>query len=261
MVKALVNGDMEGYCQKMTWMDMMKINSMEVDITAMETLRAQDVQNIGETYAAAYGDTEVKKIDVKSQHIGLYSMEDESSIDTWVVIDYEDGRQLWMEFVREADGLFSGYVSQQSESPAADAFERAVDYADVHETTPYGWFEMLLETRGTPANDEHLDFMMPGMLERFEDEYDAQVEAALTVFYKKGYEVDNCIMELCYDEERELMYQDFVLTAHDEEGSAVMQTRLYQTYKGMIPPTEDMVTIHTDGCTDALAADLADFFG
>lgn len=261
MVKALTEGDMETYQKMMTWMDMTEINSMEVQITDMYTLHEQDVKNIGETYAAAYGDAKVKNIDVKSQHVGLYSMEDNTSIDTQVVIQYEDGRQLSMEVVRDVDGLFSVYVLQQAEHPKADAFEYAVNYADYHEPVPYGWFEMLLETKGEPANEKRLNFMMPGVLDRFDDAYDAQVEEAVTAFYKKGYEVDNCIMELCYDEEREQLYQDFILTAHDAQGSAVMQTRLYQTYLGMIPPTADMVTVHTDGCTEALAEDVAKIFG
>ena len=83
----------------------------------------------------------------------------------------------------------------------------------------------------------------------------------MTAFYQKDYLVQDCILTLRFDEEKQMLYYEMVLIAEDVQGTAIMKTKLYHTYEGLIPPEEDMIVIYQEGCTEELAADLANFFG
>ncbi len=260
LVKKLAEGDIEGYMTKCSWGDCGEIDAVNFTFQDYLIIHKHDMENLKQAYEKAFGDTCVESIKVSSEYASMAS-DASSVVYTRAVIAYENGEHLIIDFHKREDGLYSGYCMETGESEEHLDFEKALNYVDEHELVPRGWFEELLMTGETPLTEEQIDYAMPGILERFDAAYHEQLKASLTTFYQKGYLVDNCILTLRYDEEKRMLYHDAVLFAKDGQGSAIMQTRLYTTYRGLIPPEADMTTVYTDGCTDALASDLANLFG
>ncbi len=260
LVRKLAEGDIAGYMAESSWGDCAEINAIDFTITDYAVIREQDTQNLQKAYDAAFGDAKVERIKVSSEYTG--SAADGSCIVySRAVIDYENGKQMTVDFTKREDGLYSGYFMGADTTDEMRAFRRALNYVDEHELVPRGWLEELLRTGDSPLNDAQISFAMPGILERFDGSYHTQVEESVAAFYRKGYLVENCVLNLRYDEEKQMLYHEAMLTAKDAQGAAVMQTRLYSTYEGLIPPEEGMTTIYQDGCTEALAEDLAHLFG
>ncbi len=260
LVKKLAEGDIEGYMTKCSWGDYGEIDAVNFSFQDYLIIHKHDMENLKQAYEKAFGDTRVESIKVSSEYASMAS-EPSSVVYTRAVIAYENGEHLIIDFHKREDGLYSGYCMETGESEEHLDFEKALNYVDEHELVPRGWFEELLMTGETPLTEEQIGYAMSGILERFDAAYHEQLKASLSAFYQKGYLVDNCILTLRYDEEKRMLYHDAVLFAKDGQGSAIMQTRLYTTYRGLIPPMEDDITICTDGCTAALASDLANLFG
>lgn len=260
LVKKLAEGDIEGYMAESSWGDCAEINAIDFSITNYAVIREQDTENLQRAYEAAFGDTKVNRIKVSSEYSGT-AADGSCIVYSRAVVDYENGKQMVVDFTKREDGLYSGHYMGADSTEEMYAFRKALNYADEHELVPRRWFEELLLTGDSALNDEQIDYAMPGILERFAKSYHTQVEGSVRAFYRMGYLVDNCILTLRYDEEKQTLYHDMVLIAKDTEGTAIMRTRLYSTYEGLIPPEEEMTTIYTDGCTDALAEDLAHLFG
>ena len=261
MMKKLFSGDIDGYMKHITWAESMDLTGMEIDISEFEELRRQDTENLRNAYEAAYGDAKIKRIDVESMHVG--SLHTSSAVLTFATAELADGRVVDMQFNKDFDGLYSATVMGRTagNDAAETAFERTVNFTECHALVPYGFFEYLLKTDGEYLTLNDIRGRMPGILERFQDDYDEQVKKSMTVFYQKDYLVEDCILTLRFDEEKQMLYYETVLVAEDVQGTAIMKTKLYHTYEGLIPPEEDMITIYQHGCTDALASDLANLFG
>ncbi len=261
IVKKLFSGDVEGYMQYITWAETMDLAGMEIDVSEFEELRRQDTENLRNAYETAYGDAKIKRIDVESMHVG--SLYTSSAVLTHATVELADGRVVDMQFNKDFDGLYSvNVMGRTAGNDAAEiAFEQAVNFTECHALVPYGFFEYLLETDGESLSLNDIRGRMPGILERFQDAYDEQINKSMTAFYQKDYLVEDCMLTLRFDEEEQMLYYETVLVTEDAEGTAIMKTRLYQTYEGLIPPEEDMITIYQDGCTEELAVDLANFFG
>ncbi len=260
LVKKLAEGDIEGYMAESSWGDCYEINAIDFSIMDYAVIREQDTENLQRAYEAAFGDSKVEQIKVDSEYVGT-AAEGLYSVYSRAIITYENGRQMMVDFTKREDGLYSGTYMGAASTQEMLNFQKALDYADEHELVPRGWFEELLKTGETPLTEGQINYAMPGILERFTESYHTQVEESVTAFYQKGYLVDNCILTLRYDDEKQMLYHDTVIIARDGNGTAVMQTRLYSTYEGLIPPEDDMTTIYTDSCSDALAEDLANLFG
>ncbi len=258
-VKKLFSGDIEGYMKQASWNNYMDINSMYIRTDEIEKIRRQDTENLKEAFDAAYGGTSIKNIDIVSEHVGVF-LEDSSAIVTTVMVELDDGSLIELQFAKGSDGFYTAYVNNAFGGEAEEAFEKAMNYIDLHQLAPFGWFETLL-TSEHPLRDGMLSNGMEGVTERFQPQYWEQVKESLTAFYEKGYRIEHCVLDLRYDQEKHMLYNDVLLTAADETGRAVLHTRLYTTYEGLIPPEADMTTIYTDSCTEELAADLANLFG
>ncbi len=258
-VKQLFSGDIDGYMKRITWAEALDLAGVEIDSSEFEELRRQDTENIRKTYEIAYGEAKVKHIDVKSMHIGSFNTT--SAVMTDVTVEFADGRIIDMDFVKELDGFYSAFVMRSGSTPEEYAFAQAVNFADNHRLAPYGQFEYLMTTDGKSLSLNSIRGRTPGILSRFCEEYHERVEKSYVQFYMKDYLVEDCILTLRYDEEQQMLYYETVLVAEDAEGTAILKTKLYHTYKGLIPPTEEDITIYQDGCTDALAKDLAKIFG
>ncbi len=260
LVKKLAEGDIAGYMAESSWGDCAEINAIDFTITDYAVIREKDTENLQRAYDAAFGDTKVERIKVDSEYTET-AAEGSSLVYSRAVITYENGKQLMVDFTKREDGLYSGHFMGEDATEEMRAFRRALNYVDEHELVPRGWFEELLLTGDSPLNDAQINYAMPGILERFAAAYHTQVEESITAFYRKGYLVEDCVLNLRYDDEKQMLYHETVLIASDAQGTAIMNTRLYSTYEGLIPPEEDMTTIYRDGCSDALAEDLAHLFG
>lgn len=261
MVEKLFSGDIEGYMQGVTWAETLDLAGIEMDASDTEELRRQDTDNLRNAYEAAYGDAKIKRIDVESMHVGSYNTT--SAVLTLATVELADGRVVDMQFNKEFDGLYSACVMGRTagNDNAETAFERAVNFTECHDLVPYGFFEYLLQTDGESLSLNEIRGKMSGILERFQDAYDERLNKSMTAFYQKDYLVEDCILTLRYDEEKQMLYHEAVLIAGDAQGTAIMKTRFYSTYEGLIPPEEEMITIYSDGCTEELAEDLAHLFG
>ena len=165
-----------------------------------------------------------------------------------------------MSFNKEIDGLYAAYVVNTYAGETEQAFEKAMNFIGGHQLTPFGMFERFLTVK-EPIKGNELSDAVILVVERFQTKYHEQVTESLTAFYEKGYLIEDCVLDLRYDKERKMLYNDMTLIAKDAQGTAIMKTRLYTTYEGLIPPTEDDITIYTDGCTEELAEDFAKIFG
>ena len=258
-VKKLFSGDIEGYMERASWSNYLDINSCYIQTDEIEEIRRQDTENLKKAFDAAYGGTSIQNIDILSEHTGIF-LDESAAVTTNVMVALDDGSLIEMEFSKADDGLYTGYVINAFGGEAAQQFEKAMNYIDLHQLAPFGWFETLL-TSEHPLRDGTLSNNMTGVTERFQPQYHQQVEKGLTAFYEKGYRIEHCVLDLRYDQEKNMLYHDALITAADASGQAVLHTRLYTACEGLIPPEEDMITIYQDGCTDALASDLANLFG
>ncbi len=258
-VKKLFSGNIEGYMETASWGNYYDINTMYVSIDGVEKIREQDTENLKKTFDAAYGQAKIKNIDVTSQYGGMYT-EENTIVCSDVFIEFDDGRMLSMGFNKEIDGLYAAYVVNTYAGETEQAFENAVNFIDVHQLVPFGWFETLMTSENI-LKDGKPTLLMESLSARFQPQYREQVTESVTAFHGKDYGIEDCVLDLRYDEERKMLYNDMTLIAKDTQGTAIMKTRLYTTYEGLIPPTEDDITIYQDGCTDALAEDLAKIFG
>ncbi|MBQ8010102.1 MAG: zf-HC2 domain-containing protein [Oscillospiraceae bacterium] len=261
LVKKLAKGDIEGYMAESSWSNALKINNVHFTMQDYEIIRMQDTENLKKAYENAFAENEVDRISVRSNYTGMYN-DSACVVYTIAELYFENGSQIEVHFTKESDGLYSGYYMSSANTEERNDFQHAFNYVNQHELLPDGWFEELLMTGESGLTDEKIEYMMPGILERFEESHHEQIETSLKAFYQRGYQISQCsLSKLCYDKERNMLFYDIFVTAKDTQGTAILHTRLYSTYEGLIPPEEDMITIHTNGCTDALAADLAKLFG
>lgn len=246
--------------EKASWGNYYDINTMYVDLDAVEKIRQQDTENLRRTYEAAYANAKIRNIDVVSQYTGMFTAEN-TTIASDVIIEFDDGRMLSMFFNKEVDGLYTASVNTTYSGDEKElAFENAMNFVDVHQLVPFGMFERFLTTKN-PIKGKELSDATYLVVERFQPQYHEQVTESLTAFYEKGYLIENCVLDLRYDKEKNMLYHDITLIGKDSQGTAVMRTKLYTTYEGLIPPSAEDITIYKDGCTDALAEDLARIFG
>ena len=258
-VKKLFSGNIEGYMETASWGNYYDINSLYIQLNDMEEIREQDTENLKKTFDAAYGNAKIKNIDVTSQYGAMYT-EENTIVCSDVFIEFDDGRMLSMSFNKEIDGLYAAYVVNTYAGETEQAFEKTMNFIGGHQLTPFGMFERFLTVK-EPIKGNELSDAVILVVERFQTKYHEQVTESLTAFYEKGYLIEDCVLDLRYDEERKMLYNDMTLIAKDTQGTAIMKTRLYTTYEGLIPPTEDDITIYTDGCTEELAEDFAKLFG
>lgn len=255
----LFTGDIDGYMKKVTYAEMYDYVGVDVDISDAEVIRQQDMENIRKTYEAAYKDAKILCMDVKSGYFQTYGL-NTRVLATDVTVYFVDGREVQLSFTKDIDGLYGVSAFVPNASSEEIAFEEAIEFNLFHRMAPFGWFEKLL-TNENPLKDKKLNDAVIGVVYRFQPQYHEQVTESLTAFYEKGYLIEDCVLDLRYDKERKMLYNDMTLIAKDTQGTAIMKTRLYTTYEGLIPPTEDDITIYTDGCTEELAEDFAKLFG
>ena len=97
----------------------------------------------------------------------------------------------------------------------------------------------------------------------FRDDLRETVNERVKQFYlHENFAVTDCTYsELRWDADKQMLYFTATINAKDSEGSAVMQTRIYDSYDGWLIPEQSDAKVWEQGCTTALAEALLHFFG
>ena len=213
-------------------------------------------------YEAAYGNTKVKSI--RTRDVGPYQMIGESAAAVCgnVEVTYEDGRMLMLFYVSQDIGQYACVMSGWSdwgkvdESPET-AFAMSMDYRyDLHMDDRNMRQRMLVHEGEMKDQTAHMAVFL------FRDNLRETVNERIKEFYRHdGFAVTDCIYsEVRWDPEKEMTYFIATLTAKDKEGTAVMQTRIYDSYDGWLIPEPNSAEVWEQGCTPALAEALRHFF-
>ncbi|MBR6617107.1 MAG: zf-HC2 domain-containing protein [Oscillospiraceae bacterium] len=252
----LFTGDIDGYMKKVTYAEMYDYVGVDVDISDAEVIRQQDMENIRKTYEAAYKDAKILCMDVKSGYFQTYGS-NTRVLATDVTVYFVDGREVQLSFTKDIDGLYGVSAFVPNASSEEIAFEEAIEFNLIHRMAPFGFTERLLMKKEQTFGV----LQLKELVDRFQPDCHEKLEKSFTEFYHKEYLVEDCILTLRFDDEKQMLYHEAILIASDAQGTAIMKTRLYTTYEGLIPPTEDDITIYTDGCTEELAENFAKIFG
>lgn len=208
----------------------------------IDDIKETDKKIFKETYEKEFGNTKVKNISVYSEYSQTGLSKNSYSILNFVLMKYEDGREIKFGFIKESDGLYrliSGYPAEDNYSE----FAYALNYFSYHKFyyNPY-------------------DFRSG--YNYFRKEYsDSYIESRRS-FHKAGFKVDNFYQsEYNFDEEKNMLYYDITIEASDDKGKAILTTRLYYDYLGFYSPERDTITVYTDNCTPELEEAMYTFFG
>lgn len=220
-------------------------------LRSIEKIKENDKLLLAEAYEKSYGNSKVKDIDVSSVYEQMLS-EDSYTISNKVKIKFEDGQILNIDLSKSTDGkyisdVYTGRIDECS------FFESALQFSNWHEIYPVGIIEILM-----PKDD-----ISSGITSRrFAEQYREAYINSKTNFLEAGFTADNLfISRPRYDEDKKMLYYNINIEANDSSGSAVMITRLYYDYKGLIPPEKSTVKVYTNGCTPELEEALINFFG
>lgn len=259
IAQMIATGDFEHYVDWITWG---KNNNLHT-YGYSEEIRAQDVERLNQTYQAAYGDTSVKHISVKSYYAQMYAV-NSRVIASEVEVEFQDGRTLMFWMGKDIDGLYLcevGGVSLGVYSDSETEFANALDFAHGHEHEPRGLIEKAVSTDEVPSEErrEELSSFVAG---HFAPDVRERVQAGMAAFYQQGYYTPECAFSaLRYDEQRKAFYYVVTLTARDDAGEAILFTRLYSSHQGLLPPEDTQSTIGENDCTAELTEALGKFFG
>lgn len=259
MAKKITQGDFDYYLSKIS---LGGLHLTMNEFRYLDEYKAQDKEILAEAYSAAFEGCKVTDIDVKSGYGSMYSYtsgdnysDDAPCACSDVVITYDNGQTLELSFAKDMDGLYdclAGYrYNDESITQEQADLENAFAYTSCHDLLPKGFFEQLLRSRKSTAEPYSY---------RFSEEYRAGALAGAENFRDSGYTMESVIMsQPKYDPERKMFCYDLSMTASDEKGRATAVTKLWLTYKGLIPQEESQV--YRDGCTDGLYDALSRYFG
>lgn len=227
-----------------------------------ERIQAKNAKALADAYEAAFGNTEVKSINIHS----FYNVSDKpNSFVVWTdcIIKYDDGSMLEMGLMKNYDNRFSASAGLlRSNNPEAantfvNCFNLISTAADDFDFTNKYVLERLF-SQEQPTETEVLENLGLMTSLKFAPEYQEEVKQAVSEFFTKHYITECTFSEDRYDENNN-RYFDMYLTARDGQGAALMTTRIYRRYDGLVKP--DSVIIFKDACSDELVLSLEEFWG
>ncbi|MBP0973429.1 MAG: zf-HC2 domain-containing protein [Oscillospiraceae bacterium] len=261
LVRMLTSKDYEGYVLHAANVLTDSLNEARY----LQTESAQDVQLLSEAYEAAYGDTTVKSIRIRSAYSDELSLKGNSRVViSHAVIHYANGDMLDLELERDIDGLYRCEMTGSSGEGKEKLFN-ALRFIANHKLIIGSVVEVLMTAPTPYTEDPDLMERLPGRCKfitnsgRFSQDCAEQIAGQLQSFYEKGYTVPVCnLSEVQYDKETHELYYWIHVTASDSEGTAMLCSKMPFTYEGLHPQTE--VCVYRDGCGEELAADLETLF-
>lgn len=232
-----------------------------LDTAEFENIKKHNAVKFAELYNEIVGDRKVKKITAHSDY-GRFWEKNRYLIDTEAAIVFEDGGELNLAFVREADNRYTGDIVGSSGICNSDDFRRLSDgFVMVNYTDDYTkrFFERIAVKASSYTTDEDIEGGVRFFSRYFSVNYREELSAALNEFYKKGFTITDCTVgHDIYDEEYN-RYSNIWITASDGVGTAVYKAKIYRECEGLMPPCD--VEVYSDGCTDELTESLAKMFG
>lgn len=225
-----------------------------------ENIKKHNAAKFAELYNEIVGDRQVKKITAHSEYGGFD--DNRYQIDTEAAIVFEDGGQLNLAFMREADNRYTGDIVGSSgicdfsdQNRLRDGFVM-VNYTD---DLAKRFIERIAVKASSYTTDEDIEGGVRFLSHHFSVNYWEELSVPLNEFYKKGFTITDCtIGHDIYDEEYN-RYSNIWITASDGVGTAVFKAKIYRECEGLLPPCD--VEVYSDGCTAELTESLAKMFG
>lgn len=228
---------------------------------AYDNIMAKNANELADAYEAAFGNTEVKSINIHS----CYTVPAEPNSIVWsdCIIKYDDGSMLQIGLMKNFDNRFSasaGLLSSNNREAAntfVNCFNLISASAEDFDFTNKYVLERLF-TRSNPTETEVLENLGLMTAIKFAPEYQEEVKQAISEFFAKGYVTECSFGEDRYDKNLN-RYFDMYLTAKDGQGTALLTARIYRRYDGLVKP--ESVTVFRNGCSVEMAQSLESFFG
>lgn len=261
IVKAIAVGDFEKYLQTVS----INFDFALYDNTFQQEFLEKAKKDLEKTYQDAFGNTSVETIKTITCY-GITNVIPETVPFSVVTVTYQDGQKLNLCLMRNLDGKFivdSGYLSTDEESSKEEiAFRNCLRYVCCQKDMPEEFTATVLKAKGVQDNEKRQKTISHVATLRFAPEYRENLEKNFLEFYQQGYYISECYFsELHYDKDKNLLYHLVTITAQDAQGSAILLTRIYSDYNGLIPPSQDMGKIYADNCSEKLTEDLLKLFG
>lgn len=225
-------------------------------------IKQKDIQLLQQTFETAYGDTEVKKVRVVSFYDAgatqLYYSDSAYSVFTVVEIIFENEKNFVISFRKNIDGKYIAYIVFNSKTDEESGFLNALIYANYHDVSPHNIVEsLMMKTNVSAGNPSHAMYS-----NRFHEQYREQVKSGRCAFYESGFTMKTAYFSSRrYDEEKDMLYYDLTIEAEDSKGTAVMTSKIYYDYMGLIPPERNDIKVYSENCTSELENALYNFFG
>lgn len=246
IVNYIAKGDFESYVDTIS--DGERYEFI-ISIEQLDKINENNVKLLEKVYQEEFGNTEVKKINVKSNYEEMFA-DDSYQIANYVTIYYKDGRELNFNFHKDIDGK---YISNGFTGTKVKNFESALTYANRKDFCLKRLLERIMLK---DSNDYEM------LANRFNEKYRESFINEREKFIKQGFTTDNFYFSnYAFDDEKNMLYYDITVEASDDKGKAVMTTRLYYDYLGFIPPEKDIINVYTDNCTPELEEALYNYFG
>ena len=265
LTKMLLNGEYESYLNHIdNWSSLSALdnNASFGGQENIDAFRKQYSDEFVKRYQAAYGNTKAKS--VRTHDIGHYPMVDFSDeLCGAVEVTFEDGRSMELFYIAKELGWYSCWIGGwsdwgETDDSAEGAFAQCMDFGyDLHTNAKVMRAHMLVREGELKDAASHTACFM------FRDDLRETVNERVKQFYlHEDFAVTDCIYsELRWDTEKQMLYFIATIHAKDSEGSAVMQTRIYDSYDGWLIPEQSDASVWEQGCTPALAEALLHFFG
>ncbi|MDE5884163.1 MAG: zf-HC2 domain-containing protein [Oscillospiraceae bacterium] len=259
IVKAIAGGDFEKYLQTVS----VNLDFALYDNTFQKKFLEKAKKDLEKTYQDAFGNTSVESIKTLTCYVGNTVTPEVIPVSV-VSVTYQDGQRINFCLMRNLDGKFiidPKYFAGEN-SKEEIAFLNCLRYVCCQEDISEEVTATTLKTNGVQESEEKQKIVSHDATLRFAPEYRENLEKNFLEFYQQGYYISECYFsELRYDEDKKLLYHLVTVTAQDAQGSAILLTRIYSDYNGLIPPSQDMGKIYADNCSEKLTEDLLKLFG
>lgn len=217
-----------------------------------EQLEKKDAEALKKAWEGTYGNTKLKGYKLKSTY-GDVIRGTEKAVMHIADLEFEDGRTQQICIVKNTDGLYKIFTTVQDTEEEKHLADTLL-YLSLRNTwNTCGWTEKaIIRDTELNTNKDLLEsyFISDGVTDKMNDLYSA------------GYKVTDSVFSLIYcTEDGSRFYYKVSVTAEDDKGSAVLNTKLYFDENGLYSPAPEDVKIISDGCGNDLTEKLSHFFG
>lgn len=215
-------------------------------------LKKKDAEALKKAWENVYGNTKLKDYKMKCKYDGII-VGTEKAVMCEADLVFEDGRTQQLYIIKNTDGMYK-IVSMAQGTEEEKHLSDTLLYLSLRNIwNTSGWTERTIirdKELNTTKNLLESYFISDGVTDKMNDLYSA------------GYKVTNSIFSLIYcTDDGSRFYYKVSVTAEDDKGSAVLNTKLYFDENGIYSPAPEDITIISDGCGKDLTEKLSHFFG